>query len=168
MKCLKQPESTVILRNISLRSHNHPRLSFIIDVKVTLSGLVSWSTIRKGGRAGAWAGHVHMLEELTSLPIDPSEDSSALPITEPKFLSFFLIDALAEILTFQCNSTSNILFSLLTFLIFYFLKKQNSSSKCGPREEKLFSKGRHTCGIKRKCLGQRGTANQGMEAADSP
>ena len=55
-------------------------------------------------------------------------------------------------------------FFLFRFLVFQ--KKQNSSTKCRPRGEKLFSE-RISFGIRRKYLGRGGTENLDMEVAGS-
>lgn len=71
MEMSKTTDLIVILRNISPKSHNHPRLPCGIHVKVTLNSPGSWSTVRGGGRVGAGAGHVYVSEDLISLPHQP-------------------------------------------------------------------------------------------------
>lgn len=78
----------------------------------------------------------------------PSELCCALPITQPKFLGFSLTEALAGTPAFRCNSSSKYIVCSFTSLVF--LKKQNSSTKCRPRGEKLFCKRRHTFVMKKK------------------
>lgn len=66
-------------------------------------------------------------------------------MAKPKFLQFSLIKALAGILAFQCNKQIYYLF----FYILIISEKQDSSTKCKSRGEKLFSKSRHMFGIKK-------------------
>lgn len=91
-------------------------------------------------------------QKICSLPPSacpgPSELRCALPITQPKFLGFSLTEALAGTPAFRCNSSSKYILCSFTSLVF--LKKQNSSTKCRPRGEKLFCKRRHTFGMKKK------------------
>lgn len=57
-------------------------------------------------------------------------------------------------------------FIIFSFHIVSISKKQNLSTKCRPRGEKLFSE-RISFGIKRKCLGRGSTENLDMEVAGS-
>lgn len=71
----------------------------------------------------------------------PSEVSSALPITEPKFSQLPLIEALTGILGFPCKSSSNLLFFLFTFLAFQ--KSKTWALSADPEERNCLVKEFH-------------------------
>lgn len=117
---------------------------------------------RRQGRAVGWT-HWHWIsEDLISLPINPRDSGSELPSNEPKFVSFFLIEAPAGILAFQCNSTSHILFVLFTSLVFQ--KGKTWALSEDPEERNRLVKGDIHLALK-KMSGERSTDDQDVEAA---